>query len=475
MQKSIAQNTSYFTAALIIQKILSFFYFWYISSRLATANFGEYTYALSFAGIVAVFIELGLTVVFVREAAKDVDKTEKYLRNVLGLKLVFSIMAIGIAVLIINLLGDRAEVIKLVYLALAIKLVNEFTVTLWGAFRVKQNLFYESVAAVFIQVIIIVGGIGLWKATGEVKMLMLALLIAGIVELGYSAALVKFKLKLSLLPAWERSPITRILKVIPFFAAAGIFVTVYNYIDSILLKKLASSEAVAFFAVPIKVVTGLQQVIPYAFASAIFPVFSSNFKTSKEQLSQTFFRAFSYIIIISLPITVGLIMLAPQIIGVVWPKYIAVVPTFRIVAAAVPFLFLAFPTGYLLNACDRQKNTTINRGIMTATAIILNIILIPSYSYLGAGVTFLVANIIVLVLDWHFVKKIVTVNSAGLTKIISKALLATLLMASAIYIFQPMLQLLIIVPLAVLVYFGGLLLLKGVSISEARKIFKAMR
>jgi O-antigen/teichoic acid export membrane protein len=261
----------------------------------------------------------------------------------------------------------------------------------------------------------------------------------------------------------------------PAFAMAGIFVKIYNVSDSILLSYLDSDRAVGFYAIPAKTVYSLQQIIPAAFAAAIFPVFSSNYQTSTGQLNNVFQRAFSYIIVISLPLTAGLLILLPQIVRLVWPTYTAVVPTFRVMTASMPFLFLAFPTGYLLNACDRQKNTTINRGIMTLVAVTLNIILIPLFSFLGAGITFLVASVLVLILDWFWIKKIITINKPALYKIIGKALLATLIMAAVIYILQSKLHLLIIIPLAALVYFGTLLLLKGVSVREAREIFKTMR
>ena len=119
----------------------------------------------------------------------------------------------------------------------------------------------------------------------------------------------------------------------------------------------------------------------------------------------SFIKAFNYLTIISIPLSAGIIILAQEIIATVWPSYIAVVPTFIIMTLAIPFIFLAFPTGYLLNACDRQKNTTLNRGIITLLAVILNIILIPKYSYFGAGIAFLITNVVLLFLDFIWVKK----------------------------------------------------------------------
>ena len=50
-ERTLARNTTYFTSALTVQKILSFIYFWFISSRLFPDQLGQYVFALSFASL----------------------------------------------------------------------------------------------------------------------------------------------------------------------------------------------------------------------------------------------------------------------------------------------------------------------------------------------------------------------------------------------------------------------------------------
>ena len=67
MQKiqSIAKNTSYFTLALIIQKVISFAYFAVLARNLAPAELGQYYLAISFTTIFAIFVDLGLANILV--------------------------------------------------------------------------------------------------------------------------------------------------------------------------------------------------------------------------------------------------------------------------------------------------------------------------------------------------------------------------------------------------------------------------
>ena len=198
----------------------------------------------------------------------------------------------------------------------------------------------------------------------------------------------------------------------------------------------------------------------------IFPAFGFYFARSKEKLQATFLKAFRYIVILSLPLGAGLATLAEPIIKTLWPSYLAVVPTFVVMSAAIPFIFLAFPTGYLLNACDRQKNNTWNRGLITLLALGLNVILIPLYSFYGAGLTFLLTNVILLFLDFWWVKKTIPLNYKILGAIVGKSALAATIMVAASQGLLLGLSIFWVIPLVALLYFLVLFLLKGFSFQE---------
>lgn len=473
MEKAkLAKNTIYYTGALTIQKILAFIYFWFISNSLFPGQLGQYVFALSYATLFSVFVDLGLSPVLTREASKNKEQANVYLKNVLGLKIPLAIITILVAWLTINITGKESGVKLLIYLASFIMILDSFSLSFWVIFRARHNLKYESIATILVQIIIFTLGIIALKTTGQVKHLIMALVAASIFNFLLSMSLIKFRLKFSLTPQYDPKIYRHFLKIIPAFALAGIFVKIYNTADSILLSYLASDEAVGFFAIPAKIVYAFQQILPAAFAAVIFPAFSYYYKTSKKLLEKTFDRAFSYLTVVSLPLTAGLIILAPQIIARVWPSYIEVVPTFYIMALAIPFIFLAFPTGYLLNACDRQKNTTINRGIVTALAVILNIILIPKFGFFGAGIAFFITNFILLFLDFIWVRKIIPLDITVLGKVVFKSSLASVIMIIGIILIKPYFNLLILVPFGGIVYFLMLYLMKGFSLVEVREIVR---
>ena len=473
-QGILAKNTTYYTGALTFQKILSFIYFWFISNTLLPGQLGQYVFALSFTTLFSILVDLGLSPVLTREASKDKEQANNFLKSVIALKIPLSLLALAAAWLIINLTGKPAEVKILIYLATFIMVLDSFSLSFWVIFRARHNLKYESIATILVQAIIFTLGLIALKTTGQVKHLIMALMAASIFNFLLSATLLKWKLKFSLRPKWDYKIVIYFLKIIPAFALAGIFVKIYNTADSVLLSYLDSDVAVGFFAVPAKVVYAFQQIIPAAFAAVIFPAFSYYHANSKKLLEQTFNKAFNYLLVISLPLAAGAVILAKPIIRQIWPNYLSVVPTFIIMSLAIPFIFLAFPTGYLLNACDRQRKNTLNRGLITALAVILNIILIPRYSFLGAGIAFLVTNIVLLFLDFIWVGRIIDLKTTGLVKNIAKPLGAAIVMALTLLALKNHLNLFTLVPLGGLIYFAGLFLAGGLPIVEIKKVAKLM-
>jgi O-antigen/teichoic acid export membrane protein len=480
MEKNkLARNTTYFTAALMLQKVLAFIYFWFISNNLTTHELGQYVFALSFAALFSIIVDIGLSPVLTREAAKNPDKANDLLQNVLGLKLPLSILALITAWIFITLTAPSPEVIILVYASTIVMLLDSFALSFWVIMRSRHNLKYESIATIFVQLIIFTIGVATLYTTREILHLIFALIVAGLFNCLFVISLLKFKLKFSLKPKYNHEMIKALLKIVPAFALAGVFIKIYNAADSVLLGYLDSELAVGYFAVPAKLVTALQQIIPAAFAAAIFPLFSSYYAESKEMLAKTFEKSFTYLTVVGIPLALGLVAVGPEVIAVVWPEFNAVVPTLFAMSLAIPFIFLAFPTGYLLNACDMQKHNTINRGIVMTIAITLNIILIPRLSFFGAGITYLTTNIILLGLDMWWVRKVIKINSKYLATTVSKTLLAGLAMFGVLYLAKDILinveqyqRLILLVLIGALIYSTVIIWTKVVSWREIFTMIK---
>lgn len=424
----IFKNTLLFTGALIMQKVISFAYFLYLSSRLAPESLGSYVWALSYTTLFSIGMDLGLSPILIREAAKDDKTDESYLRNILAIKLplIFFTLAASLGFLFIT--KKDPTIIYLVLGAMGVMTFDALSVIYYSFLRAKQKIQYESAGIIGFQLITFIGGVLLLEITKDIVFVMLSLATASFVNFIFSFIITKVKFGYFLSPGYDKKILKKFLKLMPAFALAGIFVKIYNASDSVILGYVKDNAAVGLYSVPAKVVTAFQALIPGAFQATIYPSMSNYFVSSKEKLAALFERSFKYLMLISIPLAFGLYGISTEVIGSIWPKYILAIPTFKIMALALPFVFLAFPTGLLLRAGERQNANTWNRGIITGLSVLMNIMLIPKYGVLGAGITFFAVNAILLILDFIFVGKIIKYDPMGLFRYFLKILGAGVLM-----------------------------------------------
>jgi O-antigen/teichoic acid export membrane protein len=200
---------------------------------------------------------------------------------------------------------------------------------------------------------------------------------------------------------------------------------------------------------------------------------SSYWVNNRKQLAISFERAMNYLIIISLPITAGTIVTADKIILIFKSGFAEAVLPMQIVIAGLIFIFINFPIGSLLNACDRQKINTVNMGIVTAASIILNLFLIAKFQAVGASLTVLITNVLMFILGIYWVGKIISYRKAKIIAVFLKSLLAAGLMAGLVLYFKPLVNIFALAPAGGAVYFIFLFLLGGFRKEDILSIYNS--
>jgi len=471
---NIAKNTSYLTLALILQKIISFTYFTLLARYLGPADLGKYYFAISFTTIFAIFIDLGFANVLTREIAKDQSKTEKWLGNVLALKIPLTIIAVAAVFILINILNYDSLTKNLVYISVISMVLDSFTSTFFAVIRGFHNLKYESIASIVFQLIVLSVGYSALLLGGGLIPAMAALALASLYNFFYSWAIVKKRIKIVIKVIYDKPLVQEIIKISWPFAAYAIFQRLYTYFDSVLLSILAGDEQVGLYQVAFKIIFALQ-FLPMAFTASLYPALSTYWQTNRAQLAISFERAMNYLIIISLPIIVGAIVLADKIVllfkagfsGAILPLQISIISLF--------FIFVNFPIGSLLNACDKQGKNTLNMALVMVASVILNFLLIPRLQAVGASLTVLVTSALMFVLGLIQVKKIISYRLRENLKVFGKVILASVLMGVFIAVTKVYLNVFIITISGALIYFVFLFLLGGFKKEDFFSIYQSFK
>jgi O-antigen/teichoic acid export membrane protein len=425
---NIAKNTSYFTIALILQKVISFSYFTIIARALGPEDLGKYYFAISFTAIFAIFIDLGLSNVLTREVARFREDPDRLLGVILGIKIPLAIFT-WLAVIAASFLLGYSDIVRyLIYLSTICMVLDSFTASFFAVSRGFHNLVYESIASILFQLVVLSTGILILKLDLGLVALMAALSAASIFNFLYSSFLVWRKFNLKIKPVYDRALFKIIIGITAPFAIYGILQRLYTYLDSVLLSHFAGDHYVGIYQVAFKIIFALQ-FLPLAFTASLYPAMSTYWTNNKKQLGVTFERAMNYLIIIALPIAVGIAAIADKVVLIFSSEYSDAVLPLQINMAALVFIFIGYPIGSLLNACDRQKTNTMNMAITTGASIILNIILIPKFQAVGASITVAVTNLLMFSLGWLRVPKVIEFRSWAILSVLIKSVLAAGLMA----------------------------------------------
>jgi len=471
----IARNTIYLTVATVGQKALAFLYFIMIARLAGVEGTGKYFFVVSFTTIFSIFVDLGLSSVLIRETAKKREMAGKYLGNILGAKVVLGLLTYLAVILAINVMDYPAATKLMVYLSGLVMLLDSFNVTFYAVFRGRQNLRYESVGVVISEVLIIVfGGVSL-ILHAPLYFLLLALMSGSLFNFFFSSILLWKKTEVRPCLCFDKTLLVSLFKIAYPFALAGIFVKVYSYLDAVLLSKMAGDAAVGFWSVAYKL-TYAFQFIPMAFSAAAFPAMSAYFVSDKTMLRKTFERVLFYLAILAVPIAFGIFSLAePLILKIYGVTYLPSILPLQVAIFTVIFIFLNYPVGSLLNATDRQMTNTAVMGVCMALNVILNVILIPRFSYLGAAISAVISHALLFTIGLIFAGRVVAYNKKFIFGALFKIVISATVMSVVIIYLRPYVYWIFLVPVGATVYFALLFLFHGMEWRDVKNIFKALK
>jgi O-antigen/teichoic acid export membrane protein len=459
---------------MILQKIISFTYFTLLARYVGPAMLGKYYLAISLTTIFAIFIDLGFSNMLTREVAKDQNRASRWLGNVLTLKIPLAILAVIGVCILVNALDYDQLTKQLVYISALSMILDSFTSTFFAVARGFHNLKYESVSSIVFQVIVLIIGYGALLLGGGLIPAMAALALASIYNFSYAWLVIRRRLKIAVRLLYDQLLIKEILIISWPFAAYAIFQRLYAYLDSVFLSVFSGDLQVGLYQIAFKVVFALQ-FLPMAFTASLYPAMSAYWHNNRAQLVVSFERAINYLIIISLPIIVGTVVLADKVVLLFKTGYGDAALPLRISIISLFFIFVNFPIGSLLNACDAQKKNTRNMAIIVVVSILINLLLIPRWQALGASVTVLTTSFLMFILGMREVKKIIAYQAKKNLLAFFKALLASLIMGAIIFFGRDYLNIFIVTIIGGITYFVFLFILGGFKRADILSVYASFR
>ena len=447
--KTLFKNISWVTTSQVIINLCAFLWTIAIARYLGVNDYGILSFAISFTVLLGMGTDIGMSTFATREISQDRSKTQKYINNVIPFKILLSVALFFVTALILIILGYNKLTIEV---ALIISIETIFICMIkfiGGVFQAyenqKINSIGEMIAGILLLIftlIVIALDLGLVGVAVSYALAYLVFLLHMVFNMNKSFGIPKFEFDLAF---WKKTA----MKSIPF-GLSLFFYTVYFSIDVVMIQFLAGDYATGIYNSAYKIVS-VFAAFYVIYQYVIFPLMSKLYAENTNLLKISFESSFKYSLLILLPISIGVYFYSPYIINLIYSsQYALASPAMQILIWTVVFLFINGVATSLLNSIGKEMDVTKIYLIAAIFNIIINYLLIPNYTYIGASIATVLSEILILVLMMYSISKTEYKPDLSLVKTIVKLIICGIILTIALYLLNVSLWLAI--PIGFVVY-----------------------
>lgn len=403
LMRNILKQTSWLFLAQSLTRIISFFYIIYLARILGVEDFGLFNVALAYFSIISSIADFGFNRFLIREMASDKSKAAEIVWNVCMLRLTLASLLFAVfAVILYSLDPDKMRVTLVLLASLAI-LPQAVALTLDGIFVGIQKLQFSAISLLLASLSTTLAGLYLvgrgFGAIGAVNALIFGQTV-------YVLALLFF-LKRHHILSLSHVRLSTLKKVIIGSLPYGILSVLgllYFRIDAILLSYLRGSFETGLYGAAYKFLEAVI-FIPTAFSYALFPVMAKLHEDNPLQIKKLYFKSLKVMGILGLLVLSGYLLIIPTLIKIFLPSYILSIPALVILSLAIPFMFIHTPSVQVLLSTDKYLKPVVLLSFLTLSFnIVLNLIFIPLYGFIGASMITVASEISSFVVFFLLVK-----------------------------------------------------------------------
>jgi O-antigen/teichoic acid export membrane protein len=361
-----------------------FFIMILIARHLGVSYFGIYTFSITIAGILGIVSDFGICQLMIREVAKDKDKASVYFLNGSIIKFLLNFFVFLIFYFLITEFNffDYKSTILLACVSSMLLVFTNFYISFFNAYE-KMHITaalsaLQSILASSACLLILLLGLK------NVNYFFIAHIIINIFMMVFSLLLTIKKISLKNLRTDFKFSFYVIKDAIPFsiFILAGML---YFQIDTVMLSVMKDQNAVGIYQAPFRLIMTLD-IIPLLLSTAIYPTISKAFIESKDQALTYITKLLIKSLYIGLPIALGMSLFSKQIIILGYgDQFSPSISTFTILAWIFPIRVCCHILGAVLLATNFQNIRALATVLAAFFNVVLNLFLIPYYSYNGAA------------------------------------------------------------------------------------------
>jgi len=395
--KRIFTNTAFMISSSLINLGISIITTALIARALGPELYGKYSFGLTFIFFFSVLANFGIETLFVRESARDKENISRMFMDIMHLKCFLALLTIVVVAVSANLLNYPKSTIHVIYI-LSIGLFFQILyMTLMSVYRSLEKMLVVAIFSVIFRVItalMIVGAIYLdiglmgivWTFSVGNVLVFLGSYVYFYNDVGI------FHLRLN-----PRNWVILISRGFPFYASA-LLTMVYTKINVLMLSKMEGELEIGYYMAAATLVETLY-FIPDAVGISLFPAFSRIYGHSIEALKKTYAKMVKYIMLITAAVCVGCFLVGGKILLLIYGEaFHGAVPILTILIIYWALMFFDNMMSNLLFSINKEKVQVKVMGFACAVNILLNIILIREYGFIGSAYAIVITEGFVVVI-----------------------------------------------------------------------------
>jgi len=428
----------------------------YLARLLGPDYFGKLSFALAFVMPFSIFADFGLSILGIREVARNKGNIIFVAGNMLPVR-IFWAMIVFCVLLFVVFFIPKPNDLKLLLLLTGLSLFSSAFLLEW-VFQGAESIWTIALSRLCtafgfaLAIFLCVKGVGdillvpvSQAATGMLTGLILFFILnkrSGTLKIRFSFSCLKSSL----------------LQAFPFGASLVLIQAIYS-IDSILLGFMRSDLEVGYYNAAYKIVMVLV-LLCTAYFDALFPSLAAAYVSSHETLKKLQDASARLIIIIALPLVFGGTILALPLIELLFgTNYTAAKPILQILIWTVAIVYCSqiFIRG--MWACNQQREYIRIVIFQVIVKIISIFILFPKFGANGAAISTVITEIAGFIFYYYMFSKVVVVS---FFRLLIRPLISVLVMSSTILFFCK-LHCLLLILIGAVVYVCSLYFIKGIS------------
>lgn len=385
LARKIAYNVVIVSVLKVVSTVfLSLFSIKLITGYLGQEGFGQYATVLAFFAFFSAIADLGIGMITVREISRDNADEKRILGNVLSLRLLSSGSIFLLSPLLIFFFGYPAELKEGILIAAFAIVFSTMSLVLNGIFQ-KRVAMHQVAMIEFVGKILQVAFIAFavardWGFLSIVSAILVSMSFNAVSVFVASRRHIRFPLR------FEKAYWKEFLHESYPMGITAIITFLYFKLDTILLSVLRPAAEVGIYNVAYKIMENLI-FFPAMLAGLIIPLLSKYLLSDRKKFDLIASKTFKVFFLIVVPIVVGTLFLAQDIILIVSGReFLASANVLRVLIFSLAFIFFGHFFNMILLVANAQKKLMWTLSAAALFNITANLFLIPRFSYMGSAI-----------------------------------------------------------------------------------------